>query len=129
MYSMKAWRSGVIHTFLVLTLSCVSMLPVACSKMEQLAKGPATAGQRGGTRPLVVFMTDFGVANDAVAICKAVMLGIAPDVRIMDITHQVTPYSIEEGARLLAEGAPLQSRWRVFLEVMCPPRGGHAKTV
>ena len=45
------------------------------------------------------FMTDFGAANDAVAICKAVILGIAPDARIMDITHQVTPFSIEEGAR------------------------------
>ena len=28
-------------------------------------------------RPTIVFMTDFGTANDAVAICKAVMLSIA----------------------------------------------------
>jgi len=41
-------------------------------------------------------MTEFGTANDAVAICRAVMIGIVPDVRIMDITHQVTPFSIEE---------------------------------
>ena len=47
-------------------------------------------------------MTDFGTANDAVAICRAVIAGIVPDVRIMDITHQVTPFSIEEGARFLA---------------------------
>ena len=45
-------------------------------------------------------MTDFGTANDAVAICKAVIIGIAPDARIMDITHQVTPYSIEEGCAI-----------------------------
>jgi len=43
-------------------------------------------------RPTIVFMTDFGTANDAVAICKGVMLSIAPDARIMDITHQVTTY-------------------------------------
>jgi S-adenosylmethionine hydrolase len=28
---------------------------------------------------------DFGTANDAVAICRAVIIGILPDVRIMDI--------------------------------------------
>jgi S-adenosylmethionine hydrolase len=49
-----------------------------------------------------VFITDFGTANDAVAICKAVILDVAPDARIMDITHQVTPFSIEDGARFLA---------------------------
>ena len=52
--------------------------------------------------PTIVFMTDFGTANDAVAICKAVIIGIVPDVRIMDISHQVTPFSIEEGARFLS---------------------------
>jgi S-adenosylmethionine hydrolase len=129
MYSMKAWRSGVIHRFLVITLCLVSLLPVACSKIEQLAKGPATAGQRAGTRPLVVFMTDFGVANDAVAICKAVMLGIAPDIRIMDITHQVTPYSIEEGARFLAGVSPYYPSGTVFVGVVDPGVGTNRKAV
>lgn len=49
-----------------------------------------------------MFITDFGTANDAVAICKAVILDVAADARIMDITHQVTPFSIEDGARFLA---------------------------
>jgi len=99
---MKSRRYGLIHTFLFLALSLGSLMLVACSKTEPVATGLATAGQRTGARPLVVFMTDFGTANDAVAICKAVMLGIAPDIRIMDISHQVTPFSIEEGARFLA---------------------------
>jgi hypothetical protein len=30
-------------------------------------------------KPTIVFMTDFGAANDPVAICKAVIAGIAPD--------------------------------------------------
>src|SRR5881227_3857951 len=57
-------------------------------------------------KPAIVFMTDFGTANDAVAICRAVIIGIAPDVRIMDITHQVTPFSIEEASRFLAAVSP-----------------------
>jgi hypothetical protein len=74
-------------------------------------------------------MTDFGVANDAVAICKAVMLGIVPDARIMDITHQVTPYSIEEGARFLAGVTPYYPSGTVFLVVVDPGVGTSRKAI
>jgi hypothetical protein len=80
-------------------------------------------------RPIVVFMTDFGTANDAVAICKAVIIGIAPDVRIMDITHQVTPFSIEEGARFLAGVTPYYPSGTVFLVVVDPTVGTSRKAV
>jgi S-adenosylmethionine hydrolase len=74
-------------------------------------------------------MTDFGVANDAVAICKAVILGIAPEARIMDITHQVTPYSIEEGARFLQGVTPFYSAGTVFLVVVDPGVGTTRKAI
>jgi S-adenosylmethionine hydrolase len=74
-------------------------------------------------------MTDFGTANDAVAICKAVMLGIAPDVRIMDITHQVTPFSIEEGSRFLAGVTPYYPSGTVFVVVVDPGVGTNRKAV
>ncbi len=74
-------------------------------------------------------MTDFGTANDAVAICKAVMLGIAPDARIMDITHRVTPYSIEEGARFLEAVSPYYPAGTVFVAVVDPGVGTSRKAV
>ena len=74
-------------------------------------------------------MSDFGVANDAVAICKAVIVGIAPDVRIMDITHQVTPYSIEEGARFLLAVTPYYPSGTVFLVVVDPGVGTSRKAI
>jgi S-adenosylmethionine hydrolase len=80
-------------------------------------------------RPVIVFMTDFGTANDAVAICKAVMLGIAPDVRIMDITHQVTPFSIEEGARFLTGVTPYYPAGTVFVVVVDPGVGTSRKAI
>jgi len=126
---MKSRRYGVIHTFLVFTLSIVGLMLGACSKTEPVANGPAAAGQRNGARPLVVFMTDFGTANDAVAICKAVMLGIAPDIRIMDISHQVTPFSIEEGARFLAGVTPYYPSGTVFVGVIDPGVGTNRKAV
>jgi S-adenosyl-L-methionine hydrolase (adenosine-forming) len=77
----------------------------------------------------IVFMSDFGTANDSVAICKAVMLGIAPDARIMDITQQVTPYSIEEGARFLADVTPYYPAGTIFLAVIDPGVGTSRKAV
>jgi S-adenosylmethionine hydrolase len=74
-------------------------------------------------------MTDFGTANDAVAICKAVMVGIAPEARIMDITHQVTPYSIQEGARFLEAVSPYYSTGTVFVAVVDPGVGTSRKAI
>lgn len=89
------------------------------------------AGEQSGavSRPTIVFMTDFGTANDAVAICKAVILRIAPEVRIMDITHQVTPFQIEEGARFLAGVTPYYPGGTVFLVVVDPGVGTSRKAI
>ena len=92
------------------------------AREEESAKKPAG-------RPTIVFMTDFGTANDAVAICRAVIVGIVPDVRIMDITHQVTPFSIEEGARFLAGVTPYYPAGTVFLGVVDPGVGTSRKAV
>ena len=74
-------------------------------------------------------MTDFGTANDAVAICKAVIQGIAPDTRIMDITHQVTPFQIEEASRFLYGVTPYYPSGTVFLVVVDPGVGTSRKAV
>ncbi len=80
-------------------------------------------------RPLIVFMTDFGVIDDAVAICKGVMKTIAPDADIIDITHQVTPFSISEGARLLARTAQYYPPGTVFVTVIDPGVGTSRKSI
>jgi len=113
---------------IVLLLSATVWLH-GCAKPEQPAKNQAAPAQTATTRPTLVFMTDFGTANDAVAICRAVMVGIAPDVRIMDITHQVTPFSIEEGARFLAGVTPYYPAGTVFVGVVDPGVGTNRKAV
>jgi len=74
-------------------------------------------------------MTDFGTANDAVAICRAVIYGIAPEVRVTDITHQVTPYSIEEASRFLYGVTPYYPAGTVFLVVVDPGVGTSRKAI
>jgi S-adenosyl-L-methionine hydrolase (adenosine-forming) len=80
-------------------------------------------------RPLIVFLSDFGTIDDAVAICKGAMVSVAPDVEIIDLTHQVTPYSIVEGARLLARTAPYYPVGTVFVAVVDPGVGTSRKPI
>jgi hypothetical protein len=51
-------------------------------------------------RPVIGFLTDFG-PDSAAAICRGVMLGIARDAQIVDISHSVRKYAIRDGAFLL----------------------------
>jgi S-adenosylmethionine hydrolase len=106
---------------LLLVLAFVS----ACSK----SPAQKDSASQIAAQPTIVFMTDFGTANDAVAICKAVIVGIAPQARIMDITHQVTPFQIEEGARFLAGVTPYYPAGTVFLVVVDPGVGTSRKAV
>jgi S-adenosyl-L-methionine hydrolase (adenosine-forming) len=110
----------------VLPLLILALMSAACSKSP--ASNDSSAG-KSGARPTIVFMTDFGTANDAVAICKAVMISIAPDARIMDITHGVTPFRIEEGARFLEAVSPYYPAGTVFVSVVDPGVGTSRKAI
>jgi S-adenosylmethionine hydrolase len=115
-------RNLLFLPFWMFTVACV-----ACSK-------PPVGDAYGTTAPVsrpptIVFMTDFGTANDAVAICKAVIAGIAPDARLTDITHQVTPFQIEEAARFLAGVTPYYPAGTIFLVVVDPGVGTSRKAI
>jgi len=79
--------------------------------------------------PTIVFMTDFGVVDDSVAICRGVMYGIMPNVRIVDLTHQVTPFSILDGARFLYGATPYYPAGTVFVVVVDPTVGSTRKAI
>ncbi len=79
--------------------------------------------------PTIVFMTDFGVVDDSVAICRGVMYSIMPGVRIVDLTHQVTPFSILDGARFLYGATPYYPAGAVFVVVVDPGVGSTRKAI
>ncbi|HEY1256926.1 MAG TPA: SAM-dependent chlorinase/fluorinase [Terracidiphilus sp.] len=87
------------------------------------------AAQQSAPAHVIGFMTDFDVKDDAVGICKAVMDGIAPGVRILDITHQSEPYNIAMGARFLAGSAPYFPKDAVFVVVIDPGVGSTRKAI
>jgi S-adenosylmethionine hydrolase len=79
--------------------------------------------------PTIVFMTDFGVVDDSVALCRGVMYSIMPDVRIVDLTHEVTPFSILDGARFLYGATPYYPAGTVFVVVIDPGVGSTRKAI
>jgi S-adenosylmethionine hydrolase len=108
-----------------------ALLGAACSKPHagQESAGAHQTSAAPSSHPTIVFMTDFGTANDSVAICKAVIGGIAPDVQVADITHQVTPFQIEEAARFLAGVTPYYPAGTIFLVVVDPGVGTSRKAI
>jgi len=103
--------------FIVLTLAIPLMF--AALAVAQTANYPQT----------IVFMTDFGVVDDSVAICRGVMYSIVPEVRIVDLTHQVTPFSILDGARFLYGATPYYPAGTVFVVVVDPGVGSVRKAI
>ena len=90
---------------------------------------PVLPAQTAPPPRVIGFMTDFDVKDDAVGICKAVMFGIAPHARVIDITHQVTPFDIAQAGRFLAGSAPYFPHDAVFVAVIDPTVGSTRKAI
>ena len=68
---------------------------------------PAAArSPRTESRPFVSLLSDFGSRDPSAAICRAVVLSIAPDALVVDITHKVEKYNIRHGALMLWSALP-----------------------
>jgi S-adenosylmethionine hydrolase len=104
---------------MVLALVLLAAVPSGAAAGDAAQKYP----------PTIVFMTDFGVVDDSVAICRGVMYSIVPEVRIVDLTHQVTPFSISDGARFLYGATPYYPAGTVFVVVIDPGVGSTRKAI
>jgi S-adenosylmethionine hydrolase len=72
---------------------------------------------------MIVFVTDFGLGNEWVGMCHAVMSRIAPESRVVDLSHFVKPLDVEGGARLLVDSLPYVPRDAILLAVVDPHVG------
>ena len=54
----------------------------------------------------VTFLSDYGLDDHLVGVCKGVIARIAPHVRIIDVCHQVRPQDVTMGGEMLAEAWP-----------------------
>ena len=81
-----------------------------------------------GRSDWVTFLSDYGLDDHLVGVCKGVIARIAPHVRIIDVCHQVKPQYFGIGATMLAEAVP-SLPVGVHLALVDPFMATHARGV
>jgi S-adenosylmethionine hydrolase len=73
--------------------------------------------------PLITLLTDFGTADAYAGIMKGVILGINPEVRIVDLSHAVPPQQVLSAALLLRSAVPFFPPRTIHVAVVDPGVG------
>ena len=78
---------------------------------------------------IVVFQSDFGLKDGAVSAMKGVAMGISPDLKLFDLTHDIPAYNTWEAAYRLEQTVPYWPEGTVFVSVVDPGVGTDRKSV
>lgn len=78
---------------------------------------------------IITLTTDFGNHDPYVGIMKGVMLGVAPETQLIDLTHHIPPQDIDEAAFALESAAPYFPAGTVHLAVVDPGVGGERRAL
>ncbi len=76
---------------------------------------------------LITLLTDFGTQDGFVAQMKGVILSINPDCTLIDVTHDIPPFSIRQAALVLKGITAYFPQGTVHLAVVDPGVGGVRK--
>ncbi len=72
---------------------------------------------------ILTLTTDFGLRNGFAGTMKGVIWGIVPQVKIVDISHEIAPQNIQEGAFTLWRAAPFFPEGTIHVYVVDPGVG------
>ena len=78
---------------------------------------------------IVALLTDFGVSDGYVGIMKGVILGIAPETALVDISHDIPPQGIRAGAFVLKAASPYFPPGTIFVAVVDPGVGSERRII
>jgi len=78
---------------------------------------------------VVVFQSDFGLKDGAVAAMKGVAFSVSPDLKMYDLTHEIPAYNIWEAAYRLRQTAPYWPSGTVFVSVVDPGVGSARRSI
>lgn len=81
------------------------------------------------TNGILTLTTDFGTQDGYVAAMKGVMLGINPDLKLVDVAHEVGAHDVMEGAFILRSVADAFPAGTVHLAVVDPGVGSNRKPI
>ena len=80
-------------------------------------------------RPVITLTTDFGTRDSYVGAMKGVILGRCPQAHIVDISHEIEPQSISQGAYVLATGAKYFPPETTHIAVVDPGVGSERRPI
>lgn len=78
---------------------------------------------------IVTLLTDFGGRDPYVGIMKGVILGLHPEARLVDLTHEVPPQDVRTAAFLLATAIDWFPPGTVHVAVVDPGVGGERRAL
>ena len=79
-------------------------------------------------QPIVTFLSDYGLSDDFVGVCHAVMIERCPEARVIDVTHGVPRGDVRAGALILRSTLPYLPAG-VVLAVVDPGVGSERRAV
>jgi len=79
--------------------------------------------------PLIALLTDFGLDDHYVGVVKAVVAGIAPRARLLDLCHAVRPRDVRGGAYLLMAAVEYLPAGSIVLAVVDPGVGSTRRAI
>ena len=74
-------------------------------------------------RPIITLTTDYGTSDHLVAAMKGVILGINPEVNLVDITHQVLAHDVLDGALTIGQAYKMFPSKTIHIVVVDPGVG------
>jgi S-adenosylmethionine hydrolase len=77
----------------------------------------------------VSFLSDYGSTDEFAGICRSVMLGLEPDLRIIDLTHDIPPHDVRAGALTLVRSVQYLPERGIVLAVVDPGVGTDRRLV
>jgi S-adenosyl-L-methionine hydrolase (adenosine-forming) len=77
---------------------------------------------------VITFLSDFGLQDDFVGTCHGVIARIAPEARVIDVTHGIAPQAVLQGALVVRQTTPFMPLG-VHLAVVDPDVGGNRRAV
>jgi len=78
---------------------------------------------------IVVFQSDFGLKDGAVSAMKGVAMGVSPELKLFDLTHEIPAYNIWEAAYRLEQTVMYWPAGTVFVSVVDPGVGTERRSV
>jgi len=99
------------------------------TRPDPFGEGAPELDEQESSRRVITLLSDFGTDDHSVAVMKGVILGVNPEVHVVDITHAIALYDIDSGAEILAAAYHYFPKGTIHVAVVDPGVGGDRRGI